>query len=793
MEQLIRYPQELKFLLIVLMLGIQHCQGAKVSFTPLNLELFIESYHQRLSVRWSISESGSLSGSDIIFHIQVSRETQMNIIRNETYISKNLNADNQFTWSWDSDVPLECYTHFVRIRGAPSGDEFPEWSPWSQWKGKENQRAKPYIFPHEKIVQEGFSVRFCCIPGKDQKVAQLFYRQPLYNAPANSNGTVEIVVHNVSSTNAGGANVICTTTDGTHRIMHGTVLFVTKPPDEPKNMSCETQDLKTLICSWNPGEKSNLDEERAPKYNLHERFSNQIQLCSRNECTWPIEKNQKIYNFTLVAENQLGMKSVSIVVDAAQSVHPLAPTDLELQRINATNAEFKWTLKADYTGLLLICQTELQMNNRHTEWRNITVMGKASTSFYTIVLDSLQPYTNYTMRLRCMAATHLSTWSDWSEQLELRTHEDVPTAELDIWREVKSSQNGRTVTLYWRPLSEIHANGCIVRYNVTWRRLYDRSLYQSTVVHPPHNSTQLSIDGQAYVIHITAQNGAGSSLPSEIRIMKNDEIHDNWQEGRVNGKDGGIYVSWKPHPANYHGYVVEWCNFPKSQHCDLQWKKFNSSVASDVIKSGAFHPGVRYTFRIFGSNEEGEHFLEKKSGYIKEQACSMTMTITIDGIKADMVHLTWDPYHRDVCQEGFITHYRIYLKSPEGTCGMKGSTELTLTDGKSVCMISINDTEKKSFSINALKPNTKYEIAMVASTGGGESPLVFTKVTTQPDTEAVIIAIALPVIIVSIMLLQLLLLGCWKRQWIKNTCYPDIPDPNKSNVLSFSTHKMKKK
>ncbi|XP_041436521.1 oncostatin-M-specific receptor subunit beta isoform X2 [Xenopus laevis] len=792
MDWLIRYHQELKCLLIVLMLGILHCQGVKVSFAPLNLEMFNDSYQQRLSVRWSVSENAYLSGSDIIFHAQVGRDTQMNIIRNETYISKYSDAENQFTWFWDSDVPLECYTHFVRIRGAPAGDELPEWSPWSQWKahyGKENLRAKPYIFPHEKIVQEGTSVNFCCIPGKNQKVAKFFWKT-WYDAPANSNGTFDFTVHNVSSTKAGGANVICTTTNGIHITMRGTVLFVTKPPDEPTNMSCETQDLKTLICSWNPGKKSNLDEDLAPNYKLHEWFSKKTKLCSRSECTWPIQKNQNIYNFTLVAKNQLGMKSVSILVDATQRVHPLAPTGLELQYINATNAKFRWTLKADYTGLLLLCQTELQMNNHHVEWRNITVMGKAPTSFYTIALDRLQPYTNYTMTLRCMAATHLSTWSDWSEQLELRTHEDVPTAQLDIWREVKSSENGRTVTLYWRPFSEIYATGYIVFYNVTWRRLYDQTKYQSRVVHPPQNTTQLSIDRQAYVIHITAQNGAGISPPSEIRIPNDDEIRDNGQikEGRVNGKDGGIYVSWKPHPANYHGYVVEWCNFPKSQHCDLQWKKFNSSVASDVIKSGAFNPGVRYTFRIFGSNEEGEHFLEKKSGYIQELACSMRMRITIDGIQADMLHLTWDPYQRYTCQEGFITHYRIYLKSPEGNCQMKGSTELPLTDGKSVCMISINDTEKKSFSINPLKPNTKYEIAMAASTGGGESPLEFTKVTTQPDT-AVIIAIALPVIIVSIMLLQLLLLGYWKRQWVKNMCYPDIPDPNKSNVLSFPTLK----
>ncbi|KAM4808352.1 oncostatin-M-specific receptor subunit beta [Rhinophrynus dorsalis] len=775
---------------------------ATESTVPQNLEISSDSYQQRLFVMWNVSESVYKSGMDIHFHIQVSRAAESNIILNEIYSSKLSKSSTTFRWFWDSEVPLECYTHSVRIRGALDVDSLAgdkEWSMWSPWKahyGKDTlDREKAYIYPHEKTVKEGSNVTFCCIPGKNQNVLFMMYKYTRYleSSAGNATGGIfQITVNHVSLSKSHGTNVICNLSN----TFTGTVLYVSRPPDELTNISCETQDLQTLRCSWFPGWKSNLVKENAPKYILYEKFSNTSSPCSTDSCTWPMERNQQMYNFTLSTENLLGKRSIDIVVNVTQRVRPLAPTNLSSKPINARNIMLNWELKADYTAILLLCQTELQMSNVYLEQRNKTMKGRALLSPYSVSLDSLHPYTSYTLRVRCKEASSMSRWGSWSERLLIKTQEDVPTAALDIWREVNSVSDGRNVTLYWKHLPALHANGNILFYNVTWQPLEDGSEMQSKTSPALQNSTHITIGSRAYIISITAQNGAGSSPLSEIRIPPaiNDKGIQHIKEERAYSKDDGIYISWNLGHTPYRAYVVDWCNFPRSKSCDLQWKKYNSTIHGAIIKSSAFTPGVRYNFRIYGSNEHGEHLLGKMMGYTKELASSINPSMEVIKIEADAVLLKWDSYPTDENQEGFLIGYKVYIKSPKGVCELNEAKHHTLLDGSLVCMFTISETEKKSFTIKQLRPNTKYEVAVVAVTGGGESPADFIRVQTLPDSaDAVISAIVLPVVIISVLALMLLLMGYWKRHWLKDLCYPDIPDPNKSNVLSFSVIQGNKK
>ncbi|MEE6458075.1 hypothetical protein FKM82_000168 [Ascaphus truei] len=703
MDLFMGLQSDIIFLLLVLNLKIHHCKEPKGSFVPLNLKIYNDLSRQRLFLEWNVSDPAYESGLEIIFHIQVSRAEKNIIIWNENYSTIPSKTNKTMRWSWDSDMPLECVSHSVRIRSAVAGNNFTrnkKWSMWSPWK-----------------------------------------------------------------TNS-------------------------EAPDEPKNISCQTQDIKTLTCVWSPGEKSSLSGVRSPKYTLYEWFSQKSSSCSRDSCIWSIERNQQIYNFTLTAENHLGKRAVNIVVDVTQRVHPLAPTDLVANHLSATHVLLNWSLKANYTVLLLLCQIELHRSYRFLELRNTTIKGETSSSLYSVSLDQLQPYTNYTLRIQCMEASYLQRWSKWSEKLMIRTQEAVPTAALDIWREVNKVNDGRNVTLYWRHLPAFHANGNIVFYDVTWQRLDDISETQSNTYPALQNSTQIIIGRQAYLISITARNAAGSSPPSEIRIpaIAENQI-ENIKEERIYGKDGGIYISWQPVPSAFHGYIVDWCNFPRSQHCDFQWKKFNSSINGDVIKSSAFTPGVRYDFRIYGSKKDGEYLLEERTGYIKELASSVKTPVKIIKIEPDALTMTWDPHRKDESQRGFISGYYVYLKTSEGICDLKESAEHIPLGQSTVCRFSIPNPEEKSFTINQLRPNTKYEVAVVSVTGGGESAVEFSKADTSSDTRAVILVIVLSVIIFSIMALMLLIMGYWKRKWLKDLCYPDIPDPHKSRVLSLGVLK----
>lgn len=70
--------------------------------------------------------------------------------------------------------------------------------------------------------------------------------------------------------------------------------------------------------------------------------------------------------------------------------------------------------------LCLLCLCVLQHNSSDVESRHkrITVRG-------------LQPYTEYTARVRCGAAKHFWRWSEWSQPLPIRTKEGSMS---NLWR-----------------------------------------------------------------------------------------------------------------------------------------------------------------------------------------------------------------------------------------------------------------------------------------------------------------------------------------------------------------------
>lgn len=68
-------------------------------------------------------------------------------------------------WMWDSDLPLECMSHSVRIRSkAEASKIWSEWSPWKTVLGKQNKTLQYcYWCGVFCVVQGGRLVGlFCC-------------------------------------------------------------------------------------------------------------------------------------------------------------------------------------------------------------------------------------------------------------------------------------------------------------------------------------------------------------------------------------------------------------------------------------------------------------------------------------------------------------------------------------------------------------------------------------------------------------------------------------------------------
>ncbi|NXE06438.1 OSMR protein, partial [Lophotis ruficrista] len=560
-----------------------------------------------------------------------------------------------------------------------------------------------------------------------------------------------------------------------------------EPPDTPNDFSCQTQDMRIVTCTWSRGGDTYLYERYSPKYTVSEEFSQKMVPCTVScseqcSCSWDTGQ-QRMCNVTVTVENPLGKKTATDVFDITHRIYPTAPFQLWEE---CTDTEITLYWKHGNKGIELFCQTEVLLPDGKVELHNSSDMH---LHYASITLRGLQPYTEYTARVHCGAAKHFWRWSEWSESLTVRTKEATPSGKLDIWREITPVLGGRNVTLFWKQAPNFRANGRNISYEVTWEKVEDGSKPESIFFSSVYNSTRISIDNHSYRISIMAKNNANYSLPSILIIPTatgNSRSTTELKEEQVNGTDDGIFISWELRRI-YDSYIIDWCNFPMVQPCDLQWKRFGPNTSSALINSAGFVPGVRYNFRIYGSVADRASLLEKKTGYLRELPPLLDPVVEKVELTFNAVTLYWDSYPTNESQPGFVRGYHVYVSPVQEDCRLKGSKKHVLSDDSVLCKYTIENPEEKRYTVKDLMSNTKYKLVVKAYTGGGETPIVNFIYIDTPLNSNVLYVLVLLVIVPSLVAV----ICCWKMKCVKESCCPVIPNPNKSKVLSFKEFKVR--
>ncbi|EMP30274.1 Leukemia inhibitory factor receptor [Chelonia mydas] len=369
--------------------------------------------------------------------------------------------------------------------------------------------------------------------------------------------------------------------------------------------------------------------------------------------------------------------------------------------------------------------------------RNVSVAG-AENSNYRARVDALHPYATYTFRVRCSASEHFWRWSKWSEEKKLTTLEAPPARGPDIWRE--RSPVRETLTVFWKPLLLSEANGIILSHEVS---CYLRETMLEVPV--PLNSTEIKLEGNDCLISVVAKNRAGSSPPS--RITSVDLPSDNVKTELAIAMGNGIYISWHSDPNVTCGYTLKWCISSGSEPCSVDWEMFPSNATDAVIKSA---PKVAPNF-------------------------------TVEETSSESILVKWEDIPVEDCQ-GFLKGYILYFaKGEKGTSKTnfmkEGSPELTVKN--------ITDLTKKSLRILDLQGKTSYRLDLRAYTVGGIGPSKDLYVVTKENSVGLIIAILIPVAVAVVLGVVTSILCYQKREWIKETFYPDIPNPENSKALQF--------
>ncbi|XP_053788391.1 oncostatin-M-specific receptor subunit beta [Vidua chalybeata] len=735
---------------------------------------------QRLLVEWDVVKSAHDAELAISFEIQVRRTDEATTVWTEF---QNVTLDKlgkPLHWTWDSDIPLECMSHAVRIRSKAKTSKI--WSQWSLWEilpGLDTSNISgPQIFPKEKILAEGSNITLCCIGGKGQTIKE-FTVFPSVDVFKHTNSQVRfLTVENLSHDKGSNIHVYCYDED---KRSHEAAFFVGKPPDTPKDFSCQTQDMKRVTCTWRE-EETYLYGKNSPRYTLSKTSSQKMALCKAScskqcSCSWNIGQ-QWIWNVTVTVENPLGKKTATDVFDVNHRMYPTAPFQVWE---DCTDTEMTLHWNYENNEIDLFCQTEVLQPDGKVELHNSSIADSRR-----ITVRGLQPYSEYTARVRCGAAKHFWRWSEWSQPLTTRTKEGTPSGKLDIWREITPVLRGRNVTLFWKQTPSFQANGKIISYEVTLEKIEDGSQPESISFSSIYNSTRIFIDSHSYRISIVAKNNVNFSLPSVLIISRaTDNSTEELKEGQVNGTDDGIFISWEPRSI-YDSYIIDWCNFPRLQPCDLQWKRFGPNTSSTVISSAAFVPGVRYKFRIYGSVANRASLLEKKIGYLRELPPFLDPIVRKVDLTYNSVTLSWDSYLTNESEPGFVRGYHVYVSPIQGNCNLKGSKKHILSDESELCKYTIENPEEKRYTVKHLIPNTKYKLVVKAFTGGGETPIVNFRYIDTPYNSNMLYFVFLLVIVPTLVAA----ICHWKMKWVKECCCPVIPSPNKSKVLSFKEFKI---
>ncbi|XP_060151396.1 oncostatin-M-specific receptor subunit beta [Globicephala melas] len=750
--------------------------------TPESLKVSVNSTCQCLHLQWTVHSLAYHQELKMVFQIQISRFKTSNVIRVENY-STTVKRDQVLHWSWESELPLECAAHFIRMRSMVDDARIPKpgfWSNWSSWEEADAQNLLGhdplFVFPKDKLVEEGSNVTICYVSRIHQDNISCYLEGVQIYGEQLDRSVSAFELKNVSFIREKGTNVFCKVDQG--GVLGGIVLFVSKVLEEPKDFSCETQDLKTLTCTWDPGSDTGLSKQPSQSYTLFESFSGKKTLCKhRNWCDWQVaQDSQETYNFTLLAENYFRKRSVSILFNLTQRVHPMTPYNLLPKNVGATNATMTWKVHSIGNNSTLLCQLELLAEGKVIQQSNVSI--KVNGEY---LLSELEPDTEYVARVRCAYTNHFWKWSELISQ-KFNTAEAAPSEAPDIWRNLKMVSGHPTVSLFWKPLSKVHANGKILFYNVIVENLDKPSRFEVLSIPAPASSTELTLDQCSYQIHVTAHNSVGPS-PASVIVVSGDPGNEEVEIGRVNGTEDGFSVSWKPQSGDATGYVVEWCDGPQDLPCVLQWKNLGPNTTSTVISSGAFRPGVRYNFRIYGiSTKRMAHLLEKKAGYLEELAPSDNPQVVMSKLTSHSFTLSWKDYSTE-SQPGFIQGYHVYLKPKAGEQCHPAFEKTVLPEDSVCCKYTIDNPGQKTFVVENLQPESVYEFFVTPYTSVGEGPLdAFTKVTTPDEYSHTLIHIILPMIFCVLIVMIICYL---KSQWLKEKCYPDSPNPYKSSVLSL--------
>uniref|UniRef100_A0A4W4E3H4 LIF receptor subunit alpha b n=1 Tax=Electrophorus electricus TaxID=8005 RepID=A0A4W4E3H4_ELEEL len=607
----------------------------------------------KMNIEWRDNFSNSNKPENVAYDMEIFHTEQMTLVHNET-IEVKTNLTTTYQWSWTSPIPLQCTSHSVRLRFRDHSHTS-DWTPLYTLKGEYSFLTLDTVYPKNHVVLVNDSIIFCCILTPE---SARDFNSTNFTFQISNHTYATKPIQYLSSSPSYGFDITC---DGT-----GATVYTGYAPDI-KHFTCETRDLSSVECHWSLSRSTGLSfSVKCIKYSINGRNCSGTDMCSKiSTCVLTDGIDKGVVNWTLTAKNILGKKIVSDVADPNHRVRLKAPVLKNPILVYARNAtlEWEWNEMLKYNSFPLTCQVEV---NGHTGTFN-------GTSLKSLVLADLQPFTEYTARVRCGSLEHFYKWGDWSNPTTFYTKDDIPKP-IDVWVEVLETQ----ICVMWKNLTMSQSHGIITGYELilgSSKNGSKKHINKSANEHY-HKYEPRIADGNHF-ISISAKNSAGVSPPSSVTIPslgsgENTGIYvifftdSDIKTTAINETQphGGFYMFWEPSAIATCGYVVAWVPTFRAELCPVKWMKIPSGVSNASIYSGKFadfEKGKRYIISVYACTSGAAQLLHTREGYMKELPPSGRVQNLRAEQQGSTLVLSWDEVPKEE-QRGFIQGYTIFYK-----------------------------------------------------------------------------------------------------------------------------------
>ncbi|XP_066506404.1 interleukin-6 receptor subunit beta isoform X2 [Hoplias malabaricus] len=557
--------------------------------------------------------------------------------------------------------------------------------------------------------------------------------------------------------------------------VYGIYLEAGYPPLKPKNFTCiaflsDKLQPATMTCSWDPGTR---DPHIKTTYSLNafvlsiEKYNNSSDepLARSLTITFPGALPLHIeMEIELEVRNALNTVTVKqAIIDTGYVVKPNPPSNVKIiPEDNFPNSLMvNWTHPFHYTVF------ETKYNIRYCQagssvW---TEVPQDATEAYieSFRLQSLQPYTQYVVQMRCIHKKGIGYWSDWSSNVTGYTPEATPESSPDLWRVYGESDSA--VTLIWKDPEK--SNGKILGYDIMVDGI-------SNVKLVPSKMLQFHLKEKEAFVTMTANNSAGVSPPTSLLICRRGlTVPKGVEKVHYSTRDGQIWVDWLPRfPSRASEYLVEWVSIPDKVR---DWQRVPGNVNSTVLK-GNFELFTRYNinvhpiYRIKWNNLTcslpGED--ASVSAYLQQGTPLKGPSVDVTETQKNSAQLKWEEIPI-TSQRGFLTNYTIFYKT--------GDVEHSV----------VVPPDTYSYKLTGLASESQYVVHIMASniegSVNGTDSSLYTKKYDDGEIEVIVVLVCLGFLFIFVFIMMFTLKN---REVIKKHLWPQVPDPSHSTIATWS-------